>query len=88
MALTANLRGLTVREVARRYRVGEEKVRTWIRNRELAALNTAATLCGKPRWVITPDALTSFERRRTTTPPAPKPPRRKKRTGFKDFLPD
>jgi transposase len=42
-------RGLTVADVAARYRVGEDKVRLWIRRGELAAINTAATLCGKPR---------------------------------------
>jgi excisionase family DNA binding protein len=41
-------RGLTVREVARRYRVSPDKVRAWIRRGELAAVNTASTLCGKP----------------------------------------
>ena len=40
--------GLTVREIARRFRVGEDKVHAWIRRGELRAINTAATLCGKP----------------------------------------
>jgi hypothetical protein len=44
--------GLTVHDVARRYRVGEDKVRAWIGRGELKAVNTAAALCGKPRWVI------------------------------------
>ena len=49
--------GLTVLDVAQRYRVSPDKVRTWIKRGELAAINTAAKICGKPRWVITPDAL-------------------------------
>jgi hypothetical protein len=61
--------GLTVREVARRYRVGPDKVRGWIARGELAAVNTASALCGKPRWVITADALTRFEKRRAAGPP-------------------
>jgi hypothetical protein len=46
--------GLTVRDVARRYRVGEDKVRGWIARGELAAINTATVMCGRPRWVIPP----------------------------------
>src|SRR5437667_12869674 len=70
--------GLTVRDLARRYRVGADKVRSWIARGELAAINTAATLCGRPRWVVTADTLAEFERRRTGGPPA-KPARRCKR---------
>jgi hypothetical protein len=73
--------------VARRYRVGQDKVRSWIRRGELAAINTATVLCGKPRWVMTPDALAAFERRRTTCPP-PKPPRRRRQPEVIDFDPD
>jgi transposase len=53
--------GLTVRDVARRYRVSPDKVRGWIKQGELPAVNTAATMCGKPRWVITPEELARFE---------------------------
>jgi excisionase family DNA binding protein len=51
--------GMTVREVARRYRVGEDKVRGWIQRGEMRAVNTAATLCGRPRWVVLPADLAS-----------------------------
>jgi hypothetical protein len=80
-------RGLTVSEVARRYRVGEDKVRGWVRRGELAAINTAAVLCGKPRWVILPEALASFEKRRTSEPP-PAPTRRTRKPTWHDFFPD
>lgn len=80
------VRGLTTREVARRYRVSEDKVRRWIERRELAAINTAGSLCAKPRWVITPEALLEFERRRAGGSP-PKPQRRR-RQAMKDFYPD
>ena len=70
------LAGLTVREVARRYRVGEDKVRRWIMRGELAAVNTASVLCGKPRWVVMRDALAAFEARRTGGTPKPAPRRR------------
>jgi hypothetical protein len=72
--------GLTVREFARRYRVGEDKVRNWISRGELKAGNTAAALCGRPRWVIPVEALAEFERRRSSTPPQ-KPTRRRPRQG-------
>jgi hypothetical protein len=78
---------MTVPGFARRYRVGEDKVRGWIRRGELAAINTAATLAGKPRWVITPEAAAAFERRRTAGQPRPAP-RRRRRPVEIDFFPD
>jgi transposase len=81
--------GLTVKDVARRFRVGASKVRGWIARGELAAINTADIACGKPRWVITPDALTAFEKRRQGGE-APKPATRRKtrRKGVIDYYPD
>ena len=81
-------RGLTVPEVARRYRVSEDKVRGWIRRGEQKAINTATVLCGRPRWVILPDALIQFERRRAATPER-KPTQRQPRRPYEvDFFPD
>lgn len=80
--------GLTVADVARRYRVGEDKVRAWIRRGELSAINTADRRCFRPRFVITVDALAAFEQgRQAATPNAPKHKRRKK-TNEIDFYPD
>ncbi len=79
--------GLTVREVALRYRVGEDKVRAWIRNGELRAINTAALVCGKCRWVIPPEALPEFERRRAASTEKPKSQKRA-HTSAIDFYPD
>jgi transposase len=79
--------GLTVRDIARRYRVGEDKVRGWITRGELRAINTAAALCGRPRWVIPVESLVEFERRRAGGPP-PKLPRRRRRREQIDFYPD
>jgi hypothetical protein len=70
--------GLTVEDVARRYRVSPDKVRGWISRGELRAVNTAAVLCGRPRWVVTAESLAAFERLRTGGP-APKPQRRPRR---------
>jgi len=83
----AAARGLTVRDVVRRYRVGEDKVRAWIARGELRAINTAAVLCGRPRWVILADSLTEFERARLGGP-VPKPIQRKGQTSEIDFFPD
>jgi hypothetical protein len=79
-------RGYTVADVARRLRVSKHKVLSWIRRGELAAVNTAAVLCGKPRWVITPDALAAFEQRRGGGPPPKQSPRRRK-PEVKDYFP-
>lgn len=81
--------GLTVADIAKRFRVSPDKVRAWIRRGELNAINTADQRCFRPRFVVTADALADFERsRQAATPDAPKPPRRKKRTNIIDFYPD
>jgi excisionase family DNA binding protein len=80
-------RGYTVAEVAARYRVGEDKVRAWIRRGELAAVNVAGVLCARPQLRITPEALAAFEGRRTAAPP-PKPSRRRRRAAEVDYYPD
>lgn len=80
--------GLTVRDVARRYRVGVTRVLGWIQRGELRAINRRDTLCGRPSWVIPPEALADFERcRQAPTPDAPKPARRKK-TYAVDYYPN
>ena len=79
--------GLTVSDVAKRYRVSPDKVRVWIARGELQGINTAAALSGKPRWVITPNALVSFENRRAGGP-APKAQRRRRTPSVIDFYPD
>jgi hypothetical protein len=79
--------GYTVADVARRYRVSPDKVRAWIDRGELAAVNTSAALCGRPRWVIPPEALAAFERRRAGGSP-PKPARRRRRPEIIDYFPD
>jgi excisionase family DNA binding protein len=80
-------RGLTVAEVARRYRVGPDKVRAWIRSGELAAINTAAMRCGKPRFVVTEESLASFERARNAAVPAAPKRRRDRKPALIDFYP-
>lgn len=86
--MSANAHGLTVADVAKRLRVSPDKIRGWIKRGELAALNVANQHCGRPRFVITVEALAAFEQSRSAaTPSAPKPKRRRKTTQI-DFYPD
>jgi len=80
--------GMTVREVARLYRVNPDKIRSWIRSGALGAINTSEAACGKPRFIILPHHLEEFEGRRRSAGPAPKPPRRRKRRELIDYYPD
>jgi hypothetical protein len=79
--------GLTVAEFARRYRIGRDKARAMIARGEVVAVNTASTVCGKPRWIILPEALAAFEKRRRSAGEAPKPLRIKK-SDVVDLYPD
>jgi hypothetical protein len=76
-----------VRETARYLRVGEAKVRHWIRRGDLRAINTSTALCGRPRWIISQEALAQFERARSGGP-AENKPRKRKRTMLVDYYPD
>jgi transposase len=82
-----NSPGMTVTDVARRYRVSADKVRAWIGRGELRAINTAATLCGRPRWVILADALAEFERRRAGGPALAPSRRRRTKSNVVDYYP-
>ncbi len=79
--------GFTVADLARRYRVGEDKVRLWIKRGELIALNTSMTECARPRFVVTADALEQFEQRRRVGP-AHKKPKRQRKSDLIDYYPD
>jgi hypothetical protein len=79
--------GYTVADVAARYRVSPDKVRAWIKRRELAAVNVALSLCGRAQLRITPEALAAFERGRSAAPP-PRPPRRRRPVDLVDYYPD
>jgi transposase len=79
--------GLTTADIAARYRVGQSKVLTWIKSGQLRAINTAANLSARPRFVVTANALQEFERRRSATPP-PKVKRRRPKNQETDFYPD
>jgi excisionase family DNA binding protein len=78
--------GLTVQDAARRYRVSPDKIRAWIARGELRAINTSTAKCGRPRFVIPPEALEEFERSRSAGP-APKAKRRPRRPELVDYWP-
>jgi hypothetical protein len=78
--------GYTVREFALRYRIGKDKVRNWIATGQLGAVNVAAALGRKPRWVIPPEAVIAFERRRAGGPAAKTQIRRRRVEGT-DYYP-
>ena len=63
---------LTPPEVARLFRVSNEKVLTWIRNGELRAINIAMRPDGRPRYRIDREDLADFELRRQIVPPPPR----------------
>jgi hypothetical protein len=82
-------RGLTVLDVAKRYRVSPDKVRAWIRRGEIKAVNVAANLCGKPQLRVTQESLAEFERLRSAAVPTPEAPgRRRRRAATVDYFPD
>lgn len=80
-------RALTVSEVAERYSVDEHTVLAWItKTGELRALSVSKKPGSrKPRWRITPEALTSFESLRTHSPPPPRTRRRRQPADVIEF---
>jgi hypothetical protein len=81
-------RGFTTGDLARRLRVSQDKVRSWIRLGQLEAINVATTLSSKARYVVTPEGLAKFEQSRLAAPP-PAPKRKKRKfTSSVDFYPD
>jgi hypothetical protein len=81
--------GFTVREFARRNRVGTDRVRGWIRSGTVRAINTNETSCGRPRFIIPPEAVIEFERALQVQTPAPKTTtRRRRKSNEVDYYPD
>ena len=80
--------GLTVRDLAKLFRVSPDKVRAWIKKGQLPAVNTANVKCGKPRYVILPHQLVEFEERLQVAPLTPKATRRQKPKTKTDYYPD
>lgn len=72
---------LTPPEVARRWGVSSDKVRSWIENGELRAINLAARLRGRPRYRIDLADLLAFERVREAKKVSTNFPRSEVETG-------
>jgi hypothetical protein len=79
--------GYTVADLCRRWKVGADKIRGFLRRGELIGVNVATNLTGRPQWRITPESVERFEKRRTSAPP-PKPQRRKRQPQLIDYYPD
>jgi hypothetical protein len=78
--------GYSVADLRRRWKIGGDKIRLFIRRGELVAVNVATNLSGKPQWRITAESVEKFEHRRSSAP-LPKPARRQKRTSIVDYYP-
>jgi hypothetical protein len=79
--------GYSVDDLCRRWKVGADKIRTFLRRGELVGVNVATNLSARPQWRITRESVELFERRRSSAPP-PKPPRRRRQMDDIDFFPD
>jgi len=77
--VNATNRWLSPPQVAEQLGIDPGKVIAWIRAGQLAAVNVAENVGGRPRYRIAPEALESFLAGRSTTP-QPKPARRKAAT--------
>jgi hypothetical protein len=67
--------------------MGRDRVIGMIRRGQIRAVNTSESECGKPRYVIPPEAVEEFERSFSAAEP-PKPTRRKKPITQVDFFPN
>lgn len=78
--------GFTVSDLCNRWRIGADKIHTFIRQGELVAVNLAANRSGRPQWRVTPESLHAFEARRSSMPPS-KPQKRRRQAGMVDYYP-
>jgi hypothetical protein len=79
--------GFTIRDLCRRWKVGGDKIRGFLRRGELVGVNVATSRAGKPQWRITASSVERFESRRSSAP-LPKPARRRKARELVDYFPD
>jgi hypothetical protein len=78
--------GFTVADLCRRWRIGGDKIRSFLRKGELVGVNVATNMSARPQWRITRESVKIFENRRGSAPP-PKPQRPRRRTELTDFYP-
>jgi excisionase family DNA binding protein len=74
-----------VKDLCKRFAVGEHTVLGWIRQGELKAVNVARGTDRRPHWRISQEALSAFEERRAAKPPVPRAPRRKRPEQVTEF---
>ena len=79
--------GQTPNELARMLRVSPDRVRAWIRDGSLPAINTAPARCGKPRFIVLPDGLAVFLKARSAAIHKPAPRRRRQTSQDVDYFP-
>lgn len=80
----ATTRCMTVPQYARHLGVATNKVLGWIRSGRLSALNVSNG--DRPRYVIPPESIASFEARIATQPPVQRI-RRRRAEPVKDYFP-
>jgi hypothetical protein len=78
--------GLTLAELSRRWRIGGDKLRRFLKQGQLIGFNVAGSLSGKPQWRVSPEEVARFENRRSSVPP--KPTARRRKAMAVDFFPD
>jgi hypothetical protein len=79
---------VTAPVLAKRWGVGTDKVTGFIKSGELQAINIATKIGGRPRYLISEDAIAAFKKARQVVPDSPqvKRLRRKPAVGVKEFF--
>lgn len=81
--------GYSVEDLARRWRIGPDRIRGMITRGELPALNTSDSSVKRPRYIILPEAVAAWERSKQTGTAEPKAaPRRRRQPTVRDYYPD
>jgi hypothetical protein len=80
-------RGYSIADLSRRWKIGSDKIRSFLRRGELIGIKVASDPAGRPQWRITQASVEAFERRRSSAP-APKPARRRMQRAPVDYLAD
>jgi len=78
-------RAMTPVQVAERYGVSPDKVRSRIASGELQAIDVSTRRGGRPRWVVTPEALAAWERQRVARP-TQRPQRRRRQPDVIEYF--
>ena len=77
MIASAHRTKRTPPELAKQWGVDPEKILTWIRSRELRAIDASTNRGGRPRYLIDMADIALFEASRAVQPPTPTVRRRR-----------